>query len=153
MRKIAVSVLTGALGLVIALGLAVTSGSPAQAANRMQIHEIYYNSPGSDSGSNSSLNHEWVQLHNTSGSRIKLTGWTLRDKQGHVYTFGTYTINAHGYVKIHTGKGTNTQTDRYWGHSWYVWNNTGDQATLENRSDTVIDRCSYTGTSTGFKIC
>jgi hypothetical protein len=34
-----------------------------------------------------------------------------------------------------------------------VWNNTGDQATLENRIDTVIDRCSYTGTSAGFKIC
>jgi len=154
MRKIVVYVLTGAFGLVIALGLAVTSGSPAQAANRMQIHEIYYNSPGSDTGSNSSLNHEWVQLHNTSGSRITLTGWTLRDKQGHVYTFGTYTISAHGSVKIHTGKGTNTQTDRYWGHSWYVWNNTGaDQATLKNRSDTVIDRCSYTGTSTSFKIC
>ena len=153
MRKIAVYVLTGALGLVIALGLAVTSGSPAQAANRMQIHEIYYNSPGSDTGSNSSLNHEWVQLHNTSGSRITLTGWTLRDKQGHVYTFGTYTINAHGYVKIHTGKGANTQTDRYWGHSWYVWNNTGDQATVENRPGTAIDRCSYTGTTAGFKIC
>jgi hypothetical protein len=35
-----------------------------------------------------------------------------------------------------------------------VWNNTGaDQATLKNRPGTVIDRCSYTGTSTGFKIC
>jgi len=143
------------LGIVMTLGLVVTSGSPAQAANRMQIHEIYYNSPGPDDGSNSSLNHEWVQLHNTSGSRIKLTGWTLRDRCGcgHVYKFGTYTIKAHGYVKIHTGRGTNTQTDRYWGRSWYVWNNTGDRATLKNRSGTVIDRCSYTGTSRGYKIC
>ena len=77
MRKIVIYVLSGAVGLVMAVGLAVISGSPAQAANRMQIHEIFYNSPGSDTGSNSSLNHEWVQLHNTSGSRIKLTGWTL----------------------------------------------------------------------------
>jgi hypothetical protein len=28
-------------------------------------------------------------------------------------------------VKIHTGKGANSQTDRYWGRGWYVWNNTG----------------------------
>ena len=154
MRKIVEYVLSGAFGLVMAVGLAVTSGSPVRQPTECRSTQIFYNSPGSDTGSNSSLNHEWVQLHNTSGSRITLTSWTLRDKQGHVYTFGTYTINAHGYVKIHTGAGTNTQTDRYWGHSWYVWNNTGeDQATLKNRTGTVIDRCSYTGTSTGFKIC
>jgi len=142
------------VGLVMALGLAVTSSSPAQAAGyRMQIHEIYYNSPGPDTGSNSSLDAEWVQLHNTSGSWISLTGWTLRDAQGHVYKFGTYTIKAHGYVKIHTGKGANTQTDRYWGHSWYVWNNTGDTATLRTRLGGVIDRCGYTGSAAGYKIC
>jgi len=141
------------VGLVMPLGLVVTSGSPAQAATRMQIHEIYYNSPGPDTGSNSSLNAEWVQLHNTSGSRINLAGWTLRDAQNHVYKFGTYTIKAHGYVKIHTGKGTNTQTDRYWGRSWYVWNNTGDTATLRGHLGGVIDQCGYTGTATGYKIC
>jgi len=35
-------------------------------------------------------------------------------------------------VTIHTGKGSNTQTDRYWGHSWYVRNNTGDRATVKD---------------------
>jgi hypothetical protein len=136
------------LGIVMTLGLVVTSSVPAQAVNRMQIFKIQYNSPGSDNGSNSSLNAEWVQLHNRSGSPITLTGWTLRDTAGHVYTFGTYRIRAHGYVKIHTGRGTNTQTDRYWGRRAYVWNNTGDRATLENRPGTVIDRCSYSGGDT-----
>jgi hypothetical protein len=152
MRKIMVSVMA-VLGLVIALGLVVTSSSPAQAAYRMQIHKIYYNPPGPDTRSNSQLNHEWVRLDNTSGSRINLTGWTLEDAQGHIYTFGTYTIDAYGYVKIRTGSGTNSQTDRYWGRSWYVWNNTGDTATLINRTGTVIDRCSYKPSITGYKIC
>ena len=101
------------LGMVL-FGVVLTVATPAQAAARMQIGEIWYNSPGSDRGGNSSLNHEWVQLHNTSGSWITMTGWTLRDPKHHVYTFGTYKIKPHGYVKIHTGKGTNTQTDRYW---------------------------------------
>ena len=138
------------LGIVTTLGLVVTSVAPAQAVNRMQIHKIQYNSPGPDNGSNSSLNAEWVQLHNRSGSPINLTGWTLRDACGcgHVYTFGNYTIRAHGYVKIHTGRGTNTQTDRYWGRGAYVWNNTGDTATLRNRAGTVIDRCHYSGGDT-----
>lgn len=135
------------------LGIALAGGSPAQAASRIQIHEIYYNPPGPDYGSNSSLNAEWVQLHNTSGSRIALTGWTLRDAQGHVYKFGTYTIGAYGSVKIHTGKGSNTQANRYWGRSWYVWNNTGDTATVDNRSGSLVDRCSYSGSSAGYKIC
>lgn len=146
MRRIVTFVMTGTLALAMALGLVMTSGSAALAAgHRIKIYEIYYNSPGPDNGSNRSLNHEWVKLHNTSGHRITLTGWTLRDRQGHVYKFGTYKIKAHGYVTIHTGKGTNTQTDRYWGRRWYVWNNTGDRATLKDGSGTVIDRCAYSG--------
>ena len=139
------------LGLVLLGVLAVAT--PAQAASRMQIGEIWYNSPGKDTHTNSSLNHEWVQLHNTSGSRITLTGWTLRDPKHHVYTFGTYTIKPHGYVKIHTGKGANNQTDRYWGKSWYVWINTGDTATLRDASGHLLDRCTFTGTSQGYVFC
>jgi hypothetical protein len=119
----------------------------------MQIHEIYYNSPGPDYGGNASLNHEWVQLHNASGSWINLANWTLRDKAGHVFVFGSYSIKPYGYVTIHTGKGTGTQTDRYWNHSWYIWNNTGDTAILENQNGTVIDRCSYVGTSQDYTYC
>jgi len=137
----------------IMLGVVLAFALPAQASARVQIHEIYYNSPGKDTGSNSSLDHEWVQLHNLSGSRITLTGWTLRDAQRHVYTFGSYTIKPHGYVTIHTGKGANTQTDRYWGHSWYVWNNTGDRATVEDAHGHVLDQCSYQGTSAGHTNC
>jgi Lamin Tail Domain len=143
-------------GIVMALGLVVTSSSPALACCRMRISEIYYNSPGPDTGSNSSLNAEWVRLHNTSTSRITLTGWTLHDGgQKHTYTFGTYTIGGHGYLKIHTGTGSDTQTDRYWGLSWYVWNNTGDTATLKDNHGNVISRCSYSDpdTSGSHKIC
>jgi hypothetical protein len=48
-------------------------------------------------------------------------------------------------VTIHTGKGTNTQTNRYWGLGGYVWNNDGDRATLKDNNGNVIDRCSYSG--------
>ena len=142
-------------GIVMALGLVLTSGSPALAAYRMQIHKIYYNSPGPDTGSNRSLNGEWVQLHNTSGSKISLKGWTLHDAQNHIFTFKGYTINAHGYVKIHTGNGTGTQTDRYWNRSWYVWNNTGDTATLTDNHGNKIDQCSYSdpGARFSWKTC
>jgi hypothetical protein len=95
-------------------------------------------------------------LQNTSGSKISLKGWRLHDAgTKHTYTFGTYTIKAHGSVTIHTGKGSNTQTNRYWGLSGYVWNNDGDTATLEDNHGNRIDRCSYSDPSEqfSFKTC
>jgi hypothetical protein len=154
MRRIMTVPLTAIIGLLMTIGLVTMAGTPAQAAvYRIQIHEIWYNSPGPDTGSNSSLNHEWVQLHNTSGSYISLTKWTLRDKAGHVFVFGSYTIKPHGYVKIHTGHGGSTQTDRYWNRSWYIWNNTGDTAILKNQNGATIGKCTYKGTSQGYTYC
>jgi hypothetical protein len=138
--------MSGVLALAMALGLVMTSSSSALAAgHRIQIREIFYNPPGPDTRTNSQINREWVQLHNTSGRRIALTHWTLRDSANHVYRFGTYKIKAHGFVMIHTGKGSNTQTNRYWRLSNYVWNNDGDRATLKDNNGNVIDRCSYNG--------
>jgi hypothetical protein len=141
-------------GIAVSLGTLAMSGSPAQAssahaasalaASPIRLYKIYYNSPGPDRGGNASLNAEYVELHNTAGSAINLTDWVLHDGgQRHTYTFPSYTIKAHGYVLIHTGRGGATPSQLYWGQSWYVWNNTGDTATLKDRHNDVIGRCSY----------
>ena len=134
------------LGMAIA-GLVLAVQLPAQASARMQFGEIFYNSPGSDRGGATSLNQEWVQLHNTSGARITMTGWTLRDAANHVFRFPAFTIKPHAYVKINTGPGRNTQTDLYWGSGWYIWNNTGDTAILRDNHGRQLDKCTYPGTS------
>jgi Lamin Tail Domain len=89
------------------------------------------------------------------GQPVSLTGWTLRDRSRHVYTFGTYTLRAHGSVQIRTGKGHNTQRNRFHRRSWYVWNNNGDRATLKNASGIVKSRCAYSDPqeSRAFKVC
>jgi hypothetical protein len=118
----------------------------------IRIAKIYFDSPGSDNGSNSSLNAEWIKIKNT-GSRAKqLEGWKIRDASGHVYRFGTFKLRAGRAVMVHTGSGSNTGRHRYWGQDWYVWNNDGDTATLKKPSGTVADRCSYSGTG-DFKVC
>lgn len=144
MRRAAAALGIMVLGVATMLGVVTMLGPAAQASSSpVVIREIYYNSPGPDSGSNASLNAEWVKLHNRTGHRITLTHWTLRDRAGHIYRFGTYRLQAHGYVRIHTGRGRNTQANRYWRHGWYIWNNNGDRATLKNASGVVISRCSY----------
>src|SRR5215207_2323947 len=113
-------------------GVAAATFNPvsADAASAIQITKVYYNSPGSDTGSNTSLNAEWVRITNTGTTYRTLTGWTLRNAAGPIYTFPTFKIAPGARVYVHTGKGTNTTSHKYWGRSWYVWNNTGDKATL-----------------------
>ena len=49
MRKVFTFAVTGLAGLAMTLGFTMTSGAAAQAAtHRMQINEIWYNSPGPD---------------------------------------------------------------------------------------------------------
>jgi hypothetical protein len=55
-------------------------------------------------------------------------------------------------LRVHTGKGTNTATDKYWKLTGYVWNNTGDKATLKNRAGTIIDTCRW-GDGSGTTAC
>ena len=71
-----------------------------------------------------------------------LTGWRLHDQSHHRYTFGSYTLCG-GHVKIHTGSGGDTAKNRYWGSGAYIWNNTGDRATLVKPGGGIVDTCSW----------
>jgi hypothetical protein len=159
MRKVVtfLSAAAGAVTIFVLIPTVMASAAPtanapvapvapvaaAAAKSAVVISGIYYNSPGSDRGGNASLNAEWVRLHNTSRRAVALTGWTLRDTAQHIFTFNSYRLKAHGFVKIHTGHGRPTQANRYWNHSWYIWNNTGDTATLRNAGGTFRARCKY----------
>lgn len=141
MRKLIVAVVA-----VVAAALAgVAFAAPAQAAGGVMIYRAYYNSPGSDNGSNASLNAEYILIKNTATTPKWLNGWTLRDKQNHVYRFPATRINPGKYVYVRTGRGTNNASTRYWGLRWYVWNNTGDAAYLRNTAGKLIDSCAWGG--------
>jgi hypothetical protein len=133
------------------IGLTSTSGGSSTGG--VAIKAIYFDSPGSDDGSNSSLNAEWVRLKNTTSTRKTLTGWTLHDGASHIYPFPSFSLAAGGYVKVHTGSGSNTAGNLYWRSAGYIWNNTGDTATLRNANGTLIDQCSYTSSADPEALC
>jgi hypothetical protein len=139
--------------LVVVAALAAIGALASTASARIVITKIYYDSPGPDRGSNKSLNAEWIRLKNTGSRGRSLRRWTIRDASSHVYTFGRFTLRAGRTVTIHTGRGSNTATDRYWGRRAYVWNNDKDTARLRNRSGTLIDKCSYNDGSAVLKVC
>lgn len=133
------------IGLATALVLFVIA-LPAQALAAVKIHKIYFDSPGSDGGSNASLNAEYIVIKNTGSGRVGLGGWTVRDIASHVYRFPAgFGIGAGATVTLHTGSGASGATHRYWGMGWYVWNNDGDTARLRRANGTLADACSYSG--------
>ncbi|MFJ4525234.1 lamin tail domain-containing protein [Streptomyces sp. NPDC088810] len=129
-------------------GAALLTGTllstPAEAAGGVKIHHVWFDSPGSDNRSNKSLNAEWVQLKNTSGAAVSLKGWVLKDASNHKYVFPNVKIGAGKYLKIHTGSGSDTASDKYQDRRAYVWNNDKDTATLTRASGSKVDTCSWT---------
>jgi hypothetical protein len=144
MKRLTAAVLCGFAMLALA-----PSGSAA-----IRITKIYYNSPGPENGSNSSLNGEWLTIKNTGSRGKQLKGWKVRDVGGNVFRFLSFKLPAGTTVKIHTGKGPDTFPHHlYWKLENYVWNNDQDKATLKNAAGTVIDTCSYNDASAAYKVC
>jgi Lamin Tail Domain len=153
MRRIIIAIvaaITAAAGIV---AVQLTGSTSAGAAPCVQIYRIYYNSPGADTGSNASLNAEFISLHNSCATARPMTSWKISDAQNHWFIFGTYSIPGGQYVRVHTGKGTATTTDRYWNRTWYVWNNDRDTASLYDNHGTLLDRCSYNNPAASQKYC
>lgn len=137
---------TGTLGaLLIGLVTSAVVAAPADAATpSLRFHGAQYDSPGKDTRTNASLNAEWISLVNSGTRAVNLNGYTIRDKAGHVYKFGSFVIPAKGgRVWLHTGSGRNDWNDRYWFSRNYIWNNTGDTAYLRNASGRTVDTCSW----------
>lgn len=139
------------LRLVLALLAAVTPvvalATPASAAGGVNISRVWFDSPGSDTGSSSSLNAEYITLKNYGTTSKTITGWTIVDAANHRYTFGTFALAGGASVTVHTGRGTNSSSHRYWGSGSYIWNNTGDKASLYSAPSggTLKDSCTFTG--------
>ncbi len=112
----------------------------------IRMTKIQFDPPGEDDGSNTSLNKEWVQVHNFGVKPWTLTGWWVRDVTGYKYSFPTgFTLQPGDTVTVHTGVGKNRPLHLYWGQGSYIWNNTGDNATLKNATGKTVDTCGYDG--------
>jgi hypothetical protein len=107
------------------------------------IGAVQYDSPGPDTRSTRSLNAEWVTVTNTGRSAVNLAGWTLTDTDRHTYRFHYLRLGGHQSVRVHTGIGRDTGRDVYQDRRAYVWNNTGDAATLRDNRGHLVDTKSW----------
>jgi len=116
---------------------------PGRAHAAVYISGVQYDSPGRDDRSNRSLNKEWVDITNSTRRAVNLNGWTLRDEDGHSYTFRHVRLDGRSTVRVHTGVGRDTRTDLFQDRRAYVWNNDYDTATLRNDRGRFVDDASW----------
>ncbi len=70
------------------------------------------------------------------GDEVDLTGWTLSNPRGKVYTFGNVALFKESFINVHTTIGVDVQTDLFWNLTEAVWR-AGDEVTLR-RGDEVV---------------
>lgn len=70
------------------------------------------------------------------GDEVALTGWTLSNPRGKVYTFGNVALFKESFINLHTTTGVDVPTDLFWNQTEAVWRE-GDEVTLR-RGDEVI---------------
>ncbi|AJZ83773.2 lamin tail domain-containing protein [Streptomyces antimycoticus] len=150
------SAYTARIGAALAAGCALAllyPATPAGAAGSVHLSKIYYDSPGTDNRSTSSLNGEYVQIKNSTSRGVSLKGWVLVDASNHKYTFPSYTLGAGKTVTVRTGIGSDTSATKYQDRRAYVWNNDADKATLRKTGGSTVDTCSYNSSRVDYKIC
>ena len=79
-----------------------------------------FDGPGND---NYTLNEEYVCFEHVGGDPVDMTGWHVKDEQNNTYTFPPFTLSVGAHVRLHTGSGTDTSSDLYWGLGSAVWGN------------------------------
>lgn len=82
------------------------------------------------------LGSEKVKIVHTGGGAEPLGGWQLENGRGQAFVFPLLRLFPGASVIIHSGKGTNTVTDLFWGSDGTFWKS-GDTATLRDSAGKV----------------
>ncbi len=105
----------------------------------LEIAAIRYNAAGDD---NYNLNDEYVTFQVLKSGSLK--EFAVEDEAGHAYRFPDRLFQAGQMLTLHTGSGTDSQTDLYWGWSESaVWNNEGDTVKVLDGQGRVVHSQGY----------
>lgn len=111
---------------------------PSACAQLGSVHKL---------SSSAAMNEEWVEVVNTCSSSQNLQGYLVKDASAsNSYTFKSVNLFPKKSVKLHSGCGTDTDTDVYWKcpeRSVPVWNNLGDFAYLFDKTGILVSEIHY----------
>jgi hypothetical protein len=122
------------VSMVVLFALAILA-VPSTASAAVEIIFISFDPAGRDAGSND----EYICLKNSGRAPVDLTGWSVEDQDGNVYTFGEYSLPSKDVVTIYTGSGDDRRLHKYWDLDAAVWDDDGETATARGASGRVVD--------------
>ncbi|MFJ3235856.1 lamin tail domain-containing protein [Streptomyces sp. NPDC086787] len=129
---------------------AAAAGRPApQHRPAVVISDVHTHFLGRDNRSSRFLNQEWVDLTNTTRHTVNLNGWTLRDEEGHTYTFRHFRLGGRDTVRVHTGEGRDTRNDVYQDRRKRILDKAHDTVTLRDNRGHFVDNESWGHRSRG----
>jgi hypothetical protein len=132
------------------MALALATASTAQAG--IQLTKILP-VPGVVPVGQSKANAEYIVVHNSAAKAKSIRGWFIREKKlKHTFTFPGFSLCGGCSVKIHSGRGTNTATDLYWGRASGTWVDAGDTAILHRASGLIQGSCTYPPSTGGVPV-
>lgn len=77
------------------------------------------------------------------GEKTNLNSWKLKDEATHIYTFSNIDLEKDESITIYSGKGTDTESTRYWNLATTVWNNDGDTVFLRDAQGNLALEYAY----------
>ena len=99
-------------------------------AHYVNVEKLNYDAGGPHQDDRENLTDEYVTLKNTYDDSCDLTDWKINDNVGRTYRFGKVTLRSGNEITLHSGNGTDNETDLYWNSNYKpnpaIWNNDGD---------------------------
>lgn len=105
------------------------------------VDEIRADPPGRDERH---LDDEYVTFENEGTTPLDVSGWSVENEAGDAYRFPDGVELAPGErVTLHTGTGTDGDSDRYWGADRPLWRNVGDTVRVRDANGVLRIREAY----------
>jgi len=117
--------------------LVISATATPMTSGRVSIVAIHYD------GTGNSEPDEYIAFQNVDSFLIQIKGWTMRDDNGHVFTFPTFLMQPGQVCRVYTDEFHPDWCGFTYRNSFAIWNNESDCAFLRDRWGTPIDTYCY----------
>ncbi len=108
---------------------------PEGTAGTLRIGKLFY-----DGVVKTVESDEFIAVKNVGGSALDVAGWILRDDDGNVFVFPSYTMQPNQVCRVYTDEVHEDWCALTFGHDQAIWGNSGDVVELLDPNGMIVDQ-------------